>query len=97
MFLVPFAGSETTQRKIPVRQPATRHERKWINEVFPAEGTQDAWVKLNQKGLAEFRKRGMPEAVREVVKQVATSRRVAIMLIASDSRMRGSRSTSRSV
>lgn len=88
MYLIQFAGSENTQRKIPARQPATRYERKWINEVFPAEETQEAWVQLNQKGLEEFRKRGMPEAIREVVKQVATSRRVAIMLIASDSRMR---------
>lgn len=85
MFLVQYAGYE---KKIPVRQPATRHERKWVNEILPVEQTQEAWIKLNQNGLDEFRRRGMPEAVREIVKQVATSRRVAIMLIASDSRMR---------
>lgn len=88
MFLVQYAGAESAPRKIPVRQPATRHERKWVNELIPAEETQEAWVKLNQKGLDEFRQRGMPEAIRDLVKQVATSRRVAIMLIASDSRMR---------
>ncbi len=88
MYLVTYAGNDKPQHKIQVRQPATRHSRKWVDAIIPAEETQDAWVKLNQNGLDEFRKRGMPEAIRDIVKQVATSRCVAIMLIASESRMR---------
>lgn len=83
MALVEYAG----QNPAPAWRPTTRHERKWEDIIEPAVRTQLALNELNWRGMDTLRKRGMPEAVREIVKQVAKSRRVTVMLIASASRM----------
>lgn len=88
MYLISYAGSDEPRRTVPVRIPATRYERKWMHMIEPLCRTQAAMDDFNRRGLKVFRQRGMPEAFREIVKQVATSRRVAVMLLASKSRMR---------
>ena len=88
MYRISFAGSEEPQRTVPLRVPATRYERKWMSLIEPMCRTQAAMDDFNRRGLHMLRERGMPETFRGIVKRVSTRRRVAIMLIASASRMR---------
>jgi hypothetical protein len=76
------------RRTIPARNPATRYERKWMHAIEPVIRSQIAMDEFHRQGLKAFRQRGMPETIRRIVEQVATKRRVSVMLMASDSRMR---------
>jgi hypothetical protein len=75
-------------RTVPAHIPATRYERKWMHAIEPVVRTQTAMEEFHRQGLKAFRQRGMPESIRRIVEQIATRRRVSVMLMASDSRMR---------
>ncbi|MBZ9922640.1 hypothetical protein LB579_33835, partial [Mesorhizobium sp. BR1-1-7] len=47
-----------------------------------------AYDELNLLGLKTFRQRGLPEAFRHIIQNVAAEREIPVMLIAGNSRMR---------
>lgn len=90
MSLIAYPPVYGAKRVIPLRKAFMRAQskRKNVKIIKPAERAQAALEELNRQGTKTFRDRGMPEIIREFVKQAAKDCGVSIMLIASDSRRR---------
>jgi chromosomal replication initiation ATPase DnaA len=86
MSLIAYPPVYDAKRVIPLRKAFVAAKRKRIPSK--AERTQAVLEEFNREGLRVFRQRGLPESLRDIVKQVAAERGVTIMLIASHSMMR---------
>jgi hypothetical protein len=86
MSLIAYPPVYNAKRAVPLHKKFLVAKPK--REKSRAEIVKAAYDEMNQIGLRTFRQRGLPEAFREIVKNVASERKVPVMLIAGNSRMR---------
>lgn len=88
MSLIAYPPVFDAKRVTPLRKEfmRARSKRRCVKVISPAERAQAMFEDGNQRGLKMLRDRGMPEALREIVKTVAAERGVVVLLIAGNSR-----------